>query len=350
MIGKGMTMKASTPTLTEYKTLYDLAKQFKALAPWKWMYDHDMFGVQNPETGETGWCCVLGNLGEIFALVVYRGTEGIDGYLKIMSGEVDIYDPDVPQHQKCLMASFGDREDLEPEDLAIIKRLGLKFRGRKTWPSFRNYEPGFVPWFITSDEAKFLAVTIEQAIDIAVRFDKNERLLYPDQGDTYLVRIPEKTGKTLSWRDEYMKLLPPPPPPPMNDRIDEIRVQRIKMQAERTDAAWEVGYCYAPMPIQERRDQRPYYSKMLAVLDQATGLVVTAHTIEGTDEAAEFRDHLLGLFERIGYIPAQIILNRDNVQQILAPITAQLGISVCRVKKLNCFNEFYFSMLDHMRR
>ena len=348
-MGTGESIKAKTPTLKEHKTLYDLAKQFKTLGPWEWMYDGDLFGVQHPETGEIGWCCVLGNLGQVFGLVVYRGTEGVDGFLKIHSGEVDIQEPDSPHYQKCLMASFEDRDHLEQEDRDIIKQLGLKFRGRGAWPLFRNYEPGFVPWFITSDDATFLMYALEQALDVASRFAQDEGLLYPDHDGTCLVRTPRKTGEGIIWRDEYTKLPPAPLAPPLHDRIDEVRVQRIKKQSKTTHAVWEIGYCYAPTPIREKRDQRPFYPKMLAVLEQENHLALTVHLAEGNNDVTEFREHLLGLFERLGHIPKEIVLNRDNAAQLLAPITTRLEIHVRMVKQLPVFDDFYFSMFDYMK-
>jgi len=32
--------------------LYDLAIRLKELAPWRWMEETDLIGIENPETGE----------------------------------------------------------------------------------------------------------------------------------------------------------------------------------------------------------------------------------------------------------------------------------------------------------
>ena len=36
----------------EWAALFDAAIAFKNLKRWEWMYDRDVFGIQNPETGE----------------------------------------------------------------------------------------------------------------------------------------------------------------------------------------------------------------------------------------------------------------------------------------------------------
>ena len=342
-------MEDRMPTLDEYKSLYKAAEEFKNLGCWNWMYDEDLFGVQNPETGDIGWCCVLGNLGQVYGLVIYLGDEGLRGYVQLQSGEIGMYDPDTPHLQKCLMLSFDDRRQLDKEDLLIIKQLGLKFRGRNAWPLFRNYEPGYVPWFITSEEARFMTVAIRQVIDVALRFKKNEDLLYPDDEATYLVRVARRADETVTWHDELMKPELTERPSGIDDRIDEIRVQRIKMNAKRSGATWELGYCYAPTPIQEHRSMRPYCPKMLAILDHDSKLAVTLHMAEGPHVIDECRNHFLALLEKLKHVPADIFVNREDARQLLAPISSRLGISVHVAERLEVFEDFYFSMFEYMR-
>ena len=119
-------MKEKTPSMKVWQGLYDVAVEFKKLKCWDWMYDDDLFGVQNPEDGEIGYCCIMGNFGEVFAIAVYLGEKGLEGYLKIQSGDIDTPDPDALHYQKCLMASFDNRNYLQKEDLQLIKKLGLK--------------------------------------------------------------------------------------------------------------------------------------------------------------------------------------------------------------------------------
>ena len=69
------------PTIGEWRRLFQAAQSFYELAPWEWMFDCDIFGVQNHETKEVGYLSVLDNSGEVFGLCVYLGSEGFAGYI-----------------------------------------------------------------------------------------------------------------------------------------------------------------------------------------------------------------------------------------------------------------------------
>jgi len=56
----------NAPTQDEWKKLYDVAVEFKELAPWRWMKNDDLFAIQDSSGGETGYCSVMGNGGMEF--------------------------------------------------------------------------------------------------------------------------------------------------------------------------------------------------------------------------------------------------------------------------------------------
>lgn len=74
-------MNIAKPTREEWNSLYQAAIDFKRLACWEWMYGDDIFGVVDPETGETAYCCIMGESGEYFAVAGYLGPEGLSGIL-----------------------------------------------------------------------------------------------------------------------------------------------------------------------------------------------------------------------------------------------------------------------------
>lgn len=129
------------PSHQDLKFLYSAAIEFRNAAPWDWMRDSDLFGVHDPVSGETGYCCVMGAAGEHYALGVYLGGEGLAGILRILSGEFYPHHEETLFVQKCLMASFEDRT------------------------------------YLTSEEARFLTLALQQTIEVSKRFEngKNKR-------------------------------------------------------------------------------------------------------------------------------------------------------------------------------
>lgn len=341
-------MKEETPSMKEWQRLYDVAVEFKKLGCWDWMYDDDLFGVQNPDNGEIGYCCIMGNLGEMFAIAVYLGEDGLGGYLKMQSGEVGETDPDVLHYQKCLMASFEDRDYLEKEDLQLIKRLGLKFRGRNGWPVFRSYRPGYVPWFLTKEEALFLTTAIEQSMDVALRFREDEDLLTSPCGNKYLIRVPDKIEDVFLWEDKWIKPVPAEKVRMFDDHVDEVRIQRIKRKAVQTDAIWEIEMAFSPTPVWEKKE-RPYFPRILAVMDHRSMLALDLYMFEISSDASKFRSYFLSFLEKNKALPRKILVRNDETLQLIAPIASLLKIHVRSVSEFLAFEELHHLMLDFFR-
>src|SRR5947209_235334 len=75
-----MKAKPDTPTLEAWRQLYELAGKLKELAPWEWMDESEIFGVESPEDGEIGFVSVMGARGEHLAIGIYLGAEGLYGF------------------------------------------------------------------------------------------------------------------------------------------------------------------------------------------------------------------------------------------------------------------------------
>ena len=324
-------MQDVQPALEKWQALYRAAINFWQIQPWQWVNDTDLFGVRNPENGEVGYCCVVGALGEFLGLVVYLGTEGLESYLKIQAGESP--EEDVLSTTKCLVASFEDRKFLQKQDHEVIKRLGLKFRGAKSWPSFRSYEPGYYPWYFNQPQACFLTHALQQAADVSLRMKINSGLLTNTEKGQYLVRIPEWSGPDLHWRDEWLS---PVPLERAMDEVpipDEIRLQRIKKKGLRPAGIWEVDFFQFPMPIQE--GGRPFFPLCLLVVDHDSGFVFESHLESRDCHRPEFQNHMLSVIEKNAYLPQEIWVEREEVFQLFEVLVSRLGLQIKQVKKLN---------------
>ena len=324
-------MQAPQPSLQEWNTLYRAVLDFWQIKPWHWVDDTDLFGVKNPEDGEIGYCCVVGALGEFLGLVVYLGAEGLESYLKIQASETP--EEDLLSTAKCLVASFEDRKFLQKADHEVIKRLGLKFRGAKSWPLFRSYEPGCYPWYLNQPQVRFLTHALQQAADVSLRIKINGDLLTNSGKVQYLVRIPEGSGPDFHWKDEWLSPVPLERAKDEAPVPDEIRLQRIKKRGFRQTGIWEVDFSQFPAPIQE--GGRPFFPLCLLIVDHDSGFVFESHLESKDRHGPEFHNHMLKVIEENALLPQEIWVKREEVFQLFEVLVSRLGLKMKQVKKLN---------------
>ncbi len=337
------------PTRAQWQRLYRAANAFYELAPWKWVDDDRIFGVQCPETGKIHYCCVLGAMKEVFALIAYEGTEGLEGYLKVLSGEVTI-GPMISEYQLCLEASFNDRSYLAPRDLAVIRELGLKYRGRKAWPLFRHHMPGFFPWHLSAVQAGTLATCLEQAIDVLPRYAGNRQLLTEPDTERHFVRVLEASSDgEAKWLDKMLAPAPLKQKTPADIPINEIGIARLRRSPKKKSGDWEIGYAYAPTCIQEHRDERPYMARMLALVDVQSGFMLSLELEAPEVHLKEFRETLLSCLEEASQWPRSFLVSHENAAVLAAPIAEALGITLKQVDELPIFSMIYEDLAKSMR-
>lgn len=333
------------PSLEEWRSLYEAACEFRKIECWKWMWDSDIFGVQNPEDGSIGYCCIMGRLGMHFGLAVYRGTEGLGGYLELSAGTFPLGSFDALLIQNCLLASFENKTILQKEDRRIVEELGFKIKGRHSWPLFRSCLPGYYPWYITRDEAQFLTVCLYQAIDVSLRFKKNPRLLLPPVQTCLLVRVPKKENGKTTWIDEWME--PEfPESPDVTVTFDEPSLKPLKKY--RCPRTWEVDAFYSREPVREKKE-RPYYPLVIVWADHETGFIFAVELERQEEYESALVRKTLSLMERFKTLPAKILVRKDGVFPLLEPVTSVLGIELKEVRRLREIESFMGTMGEWIR-
>lgn len=338
------------PTPDEWRTLYATAVAFRDRAPWEWMEEEEVFGVQDPESGVVGYCTITGNLGEHFALIVYRGTAGLDGLWRMRLGP-----PPGPMTslvevlvlQDCLMASFEDRELMQPADLERFKHLGLKFRGRNAWPQLRSYLPGYEPWHLTGSESRFLTCALQQALEVAERYQE-DTLPAPGPFGPYLVRVPAPGSDGRVWHDALRRPEAlPNEPVPKELQVDPARLARLRESLPGTDGIIEVDLFTAPTVIREAKDQRPFLPTLLLMVDAGSEHLLGVGTFPSggpVPAAAAFVDSL----ERVGMLPAQARVAQEAVYAALEQPARELGIELRWVNELPAVEDARGSLFEHL--
>lgn len=341
-------MRKSEPSLEEWKTLYDAAIEFRKIEPWEWMKETDVFGVQNPQNGEVGYCCIMGELGEVLAMAVYLGTEGLQGYMKILKGQINPDEPDSLYIQDCLMLSFEDKRFVDQEDRQIINELGFKFRGRNSWPLFRSYKPGYFPWFLSRDEALSMTSALQQAKEVCLRLKENKKLLSPPKKNLCLTRVPETRDGMIVWKDEWREPAPLKKVGYSDEKVDEVRIQRIRKTAKPTTMIWEIDFFYSPTPI--AGGERPYFPYAIMLIDRDSGFIFGMHFARETGYEKEFLEKFLSCIEKMSILPLEILVRKEEVVNLLGHYTSRLNIKLSVVKRLENIDNARREMVKHLKR
>lgn len=319
-------MENESPSSDQWRTLYDLAARLYSLAPWEIMQETDLVGITDLISGETNYISVMGALGEHLAISLYLGQAGLFGFLELAStaelqAEVLL---ETPQ----LQLSFEDREELGPDDRAIIKRLGLKFRGRQTWPLFVSMRPGHFPWRLDASEARVLATALAQLLEVAPRFEDNGAARQGHKRTEILVREPAGEGNVLQWHDVTRKL------PTLKAQEIRVEVPEAIMNGVRalqeTMPRLEVGL-EVVSSIGER-GARPRSAYCLLAVEPGSGFVLgqDVFSIETTIEAmyGGIPRRLLTLLQGAGARPLVVDVASNRLASVLRPVLAPLKCEV----------------------
>ena len=338
----------SEPSLKEWRTLYDAAIRVKEIAPWVWMDETDIFGVQNLETGDIGFVSVMGAGGEHFAISVYLGPRALYNFW-------DLQDCDpftVPERvieTRQLQAAFEDRKVLTKRDYETIKKLGFKFRGRKEWPKFQSYRPGYWPWYLEAEEVRFMIHALEQTCEIALRFKENPSILAQSDDESYLVRITTgKKGGSLIWEDRILAILPEPLQIPIALNVEDL--EKLK-RLPQSNYNLEMDVFMFPADV-GKKGQRPACPYSLLIMEASLNLILHTEMLmaEPSLDAmwGSIPDHLVFALSGAGWRPKEVTVRSDLLVHLLTPLAEELGFKLIQSQQLRVLDSTKDEMIRFM--
>ena len=266
------------PSRSEWQRLYELAAEIKRLAPWEWMGEDDLFAVQNPDTGELGFVSVMGGAGEHLAIGIYIGAEAVLGFWSMQ--QLPQVEMEMILAFRQLQLSFDDREYVEDEERAIMKELGLKFRGRNAWPIFRSFLPGYMPWFIDAAEAKFLIYALEQTLEIAPRVKRDPHLLETPDILTYFARVAQDDSGRSAWIDREI-VIQPEQPTSLSLPMDIPLLNKVARLPRKRGFVMELDTIGIEMMMADDSG-RPFLPTLLLGVDANSGMILVHEVLDPT--------------------------------------------------------------------
>lgn len=317
---------------------YQAAEQFRDLAPWSWLYDSNIFGVQDPVSGTVNYCCVMGAGGEVFALGIYPGDEGFQTYLNLA------YAGDGTQNeamiaalrQRLIKVEFVDREEMRKPELEHLKSLGLKYRGSRQWVKAEDYRPGYLPDLITADQARVATVVLQQGMLAAQRLREDTALLERSDDELFLM-APINKNETLEWQEEWRAFpedeLSEAPLP-----VNQTKIKTLTKALEIAEGALLCSMIYMPVPVDDGKN-RAYFPLNVLWIGYSDGMILGFELYSPDSLLHTFEDKLYEQFRRLKAIPGQIIVDSEFAESMLQPFCEALGIELICDPEVPLFEE-----------
>ena len=321
--------------MNNWTTLYQMADLIKALKPWRYMYEDEITGVRDPVTDTIGFISVMGNLGEHYSIAVYLGERALGQYFELSEKDESEDDEnavaemllEIPQ----LMLTFEDREFLEKEDLSIIKELGRKYSGKKSWPLFRSCRPGMVPWFLDEKERESMVVFLGEFLETAIRTKSGTRMPKLDSkgNNVYLVRELRKDSKNQQWHETRQKIAIPAPQEVLYT-LDNVLLAKIKKIPVGKNI-YEMDFFLTPAQVKEK-NKRPFFSYLFLIVDQRSEFIITHEMMDPTEGIesmlAKIPSLLLNTFNKSTSLPQAVYVGSSRLAHLLIPLLRNLDIPV----------------------
>lgn len=154
--------------------LISVALQFRIEKLWDVLDDGMIFGVRLSD-GETGYCCVMGNGGEHYALGLYKGVSGFSTYMNSVN-RAPVADPfEMFLTYDCLNCDFENatESNLTSAQKKLIRTVAnerhIKMCRPNGYPEFIRYDRGFIRTELNEDEITDLGIALKAGIEVASR-------------------------------------------------------------------------------------------------------------------------------------------------------------------------------------
>jgi len=361
---EGIRLLSSDDELLFGLHLYILADQIRRLSPWDDLYEEDLFGVQVPGTDLVYYVSVMGSEGEFKALSFYKGSEGLTDFLEFSANVDQLSDPELSEEGMLrastmignpiciphLMLSFTDREELEKEDLAAIKKSGKSFRGKGNWPRIEEIVPGYIPVYPGREILIELYLVLKQALLVLERAveDKDYLIREYDTDGTLLVRVPTGKGPKFGWKDHY--LVPDPGWGEVSYSVNITAGTRSALsRLPEASQVLQLDLFMLPTPVIEK-GSRGYFPFVLMLVEKGNGLIRSTSILAPQPDLRSMYESVpqcvLEELVKSGHKPSKIEIRTDLLFNMLLEFLDEAGCSVEWTDRMPEMDEAILSMIS----
>ena len=285
----------------------------------------------------------MGQMGEQLGLCVYLGAEGYHHYDALVSGELNPGDPASGVDARAVAVLFVDRADMPPEDIAVIRRLGLRFRGRGVWPMFTSIWHGYLPWMLHPEEVVQLTTALEQICAVSEDVRANPSSLTPPD-----MQAPILTRRFAAGAWSTVWSAPPGPPIETPEApLDPAALTELRRAAKVGRQTWEIDVVQLPSATAEG-DGRPYYPQAILAV-ATTGLIAGIELMTPWATLDERRLVVARMLTAAPLMPRRLRVQSAAGASLIGPVAEALGLSVEREPVVQLADAYEALVADFMQ-
>ena len=318
------------------------------MAPWEYMYETDIFGVNIPGNNRTYFVSVMGSAGQMPALAAYDGAGALQMFWELQEEDSGLQPwaiVDIPH----FLLSFPGKDFPDPGKLNHFKPDGVN-SDEGVIPVIDKVVPGFVYFPPEGKDLDDLLFVFEQSIEVLKRASEDKYFLMPDgfTDDDYLVRESKSGPAGHRWSDFYRNI--PPRKIVYSGKYSKKLLTSLS-NTSKTREIVQLDLVLVPNPVMDK-GPKGYFAYALLITNVETGsidglkLLTPFPNLHAMHESVP--EHVLKLLINMPRVPRVIEVRTSLMTTLLTSLLKRAGIIVRRVDKLESIDNAAESFIYYL--
>lgn len=250
--------------------LLEASFQYRSDKLWKKLYDSDIFAVKLSD-GQTGYCSVMGEIGECIAFALYIGDEGFRSLNTMMNADYNSNPFAVLVSQNCIQLELANKCDIDDDVAESVKKYAkahnINLKGKNTYPHFPKFQPYYTPWIITEQtDFQYMLEAVHAAHEVSEKLKNNDKISLGFEISNSKIPLLTPADNGYDWSITDLLTVKPEsyPEPEMKNDILIGRINKLKKHG-----TWEYRHFITSQPVpDEKRNLLIYPSLVITAVPE----------------------------------------------------------------------------------
>ncbi len=322
------------------------------IAPWEFMSDLELLGMRDEPAGNLYVASILGTLGTMFAVVIYRNDAGLRWVHDLATRRAPPDRLTRMEDLDCLKIEWCRKKALHKNELETLRAAGFKPAGQgPVWPRFESCRPGWYPWGLSEAEARLMTELLKKVARF-VCLRETSGPLHHEPLEALVPIIPGGEESTLRPEQiEWLPFVPRPASPPEPVALSGEERDRLTRLPRRKDLIAELVAPLTPqVSFVDEQAGCPCLARVTVVADRASHYVLCARLGHGAAPLKEaVGPALLEALHNANARPARIHVDNERLAAALRPACEAIGVPVHQAV-LEAAPEAWSALAEHFSR